>query len=73
MFVIPVVMLLLNDNFRNIPVNCDTCKQQPMEVCDETASLSVVVSDSGSSNPHVGMVSFSGYLNSIKRFHLISA
>ncbi|CAG9535627.1 unnamed protein product [Cercopithifilaria johnstoni] len=36
----------------NISVNCDTCKQQAMEVSDETPSLSVVVSDS--SNPHVG-------------------
>ncbi|EFO27256.2 hypothetical protein LOAG_01224 [Loa loa] len=36
----------------NIPINCDTCKQQPMEVCDETSSLSTVVS--GSSNLHVG-------------------
>ncbi|CAG9535630.1 unnamed protein product [Cercopithifilaria johnstoni] len=35
----------------NISVNCDTCKQQAMEVSDETPSLSVVVSDS--SNPHV--------------------
>ncbi|OZC11963.1 ubiquitinyl hydrolase 1 [Onchocerca flexuosa] len=36
----------------NIAVNCDTCKQQPMEVCGETLPLSVVVSDLP--NPHVG-------------------
>uniref|UniRef100_A0A158Q7I3 USP domain-containing protein n=1 Tax=Elaeophora elaphi TaxID=1147741 RepID=A0A158Q7I3_9BILA len=36
----------------NIPINCDACKQQPMEICDETSSLSVVVSES--SNPRVG-------------------
>ncbi|VDK69326.1 unnamed protein product [Litomosoides sigmodontis] len=36
----------------NIPINYDSCKQQPMEICDETSSLSVVVSDS--SDPYIG-------------------
>uniref|UniRef100_A0A915Q4I1 USP domain-containing protein n=1 Tax=Setaria digitata TaxID=48799 RepID=A0A915Q4I1_9BILA len=36
----------------NVSISCDTCKQQPMEVCDETSSHSTVAPDS--LNSHMG-------------------